>query len=66
MLIWSSSVYARAKKEKEKLEAAIKTDKTLLEQTLAQSLMNLKLQRPDLFTLSGIEQIALILKAILK
>lgn len=32
------------KKEKEKLEAAIKTGKTLLEQTLAQSLMNLKLQ----------------------
>lgn len=54
------------KKEKEKLEGAIATDKYLLEQTLAQALINLKLQRPDLFILSGPEQIAMLLKVILK
>lgn len=54
------------KTEKERLEAAIATDKTCLEQTLAQALINLKIQRPDLFTLSGPEQIAMLLKVILK
>jgi hypothetical protein len=41
------------RKERVRLEAAIATDKTRLEETLAQALMNLKIQRPDLFTLSG-------------
>ena len=54
------------KNEKAKFEVAITTDKTLLEETLARVLMNLKLQRPDLFTLSGPEQIAMLLKVILR
>jgi hypothetical protein len=54
------------RKEKQKLEGIIAWDKLLLEQTLAQALVNLKLQRPDLFTLSGPEQIAMLLKAILR
>lgn len=54
------------KKEKEKLEAIINADKTLLQETLAQALMNLKQQRPDLFTLSGPEQIGMLLKLFLK
>lgn len=53
-------------KEKEKLEGAITTDKFLLEQTLSQALVNLKRYRPDLFTLSGPEQIAMLLKVFLK
>ena len=52
--------------EKVRLGAAIATDKVRLEETLAQALMNLKIQRPDLFTLSGPEQIAILLKVILK
>lgn len=54
------------KKEKQKLEAIIYMDKIHLENALAQALMNLKIQRPDLFTLSGPEQIAMPLKVILK
>jgi len=54
------------KKEKQKLEAIIYMDRILLENALAQGLMNLKQQRPDLFTLSGPEQIAMLLKMILK
>ena len=54
------------KTEKERLEAAIRTDKGLLQETLTQGLMNLKQQRTDLFTLSGPEQIAMLLKAFLK
>jgi len=54
------------KKEKEKLESIITADKVLLEGTLAQGLTNLKQRRPDLFTLSGPEQIGMILRAILK
>ena len=52
--------------EKERFEAAIRTDKILLQETLAQGLMNLKRQRPDLFTLSGPEQLARFLKVLLK
>ena len=52
--------------EKERFDAAIKTDKALLQGTLAQGLMNLKQQRPDLFTLSGPEQITMLLKVLLK
>lgn len=53
-------------KEKARLGAAIAMDKVHLEETLAQALMNLKMQRPDLFTLSGPEQIGMLLKAFLK
>jgi IS30 family transposase len=45
------------RKEKEKLEANINVDKTQLYGVLAQALMNLKLQRPDLFILTGQDQI---------
>ncbi|MGA2768176.1 MAG: hypothetical protein ABSF24_07675 [Candidatus Bathyarchaeia archaeon] len=54
------------RKERARLEAAIATDKARLEETLAQALKNLKIQRPDLFTLSGPEQIAMLLKVFLK
>jgi hypothetical protein len=54
------------KKEKQKLEAIVYMDRILLENALAQGLMNLKQQRPDLFTLSGPEQIAMLLKVFLK
>jgi IS30 family transposase len=53
-------------KEKQKLEAIIYMDRTRLENALAQGLVNLKQQRPDLFTLSGPEQIAMLLKVILR
>ena len=52
--------------EKEKLEAAITSARSCLQETLAQRLTNLKWQRPDLFTLSGPEQIAMLLKVFLK
>jgi IS30 family transposase len=54
------------KTEKEKLEAAITSARSCLQETLAQRLINLKWQRPDLFTLSGPEQIAMLLKAFLE
>ena len=58
------------KKEKERLEAVIRADKAfdkaLVQETLSQALMNLKQQRPDLFTLSGPEQMAMLLKVFLK
>jgi uncharacterized protein YdcH (DUF465 family) len=54
------------RKEKGRLGAAIATDKASLEEILAQALINLKIQRPDLFTLSGPEQIGMLLKAFLK
>ena len=47
---------AAIKKEKEKLEATINADKTLLQGVLAQALMNLKLQRPNLFYLTDQDQ----------
>jgi len=50
------------KKEKEKLETIIKSDKTLLYQTLIQALTNLKQQRPDLFILTGQEQLGMLAK----
>ena len=45
------------RKEKEKIKAMINTDKILLQNILAQSLMNLKQQRPDLFVLTGQDQL---------
>jgi hypothetical protein len=59
-------VYAVNDLKKEKLEEAIKTDRTLIEQILTQILIKLKVQRPDLFVLSCPEQIAMLLKLILK
>jgi hypothetical protein len=53
-------------KEKARLEATIATDKVRLEETLAQALINLRIQRPDLFTLSGPKQIAMMLKTFLR
>src|SRR5271157_312575 len=46
--------------EKAKLEAAIATDKIRVEETLSRGLIDLKIQRPDLFTLSGPEQIGIL------
>jgi predicted transcriptional regulator len=54
------------KKEKEKLEGTINSDKILLEQALAQGLMNLKQYRPDLFTISDQEQIVRLAATFLK
>ena len=53
------------RKEKEKLEVAINVDRTRLYDVLAQALVNLKLQRPDLFTLTGQDQIALLARLFL-
>lgn len=44
------------KKEKEKLEAIINSNKSQLQGVLAQALVNLKQQRPDLFFLTGQDQ----------
>ena len=52
--------------KKQTLEAAIKTDKILLEQTLTKALINLKLQKPELFYMTGAEQIASIVSLIVK
>jgi len=43
--------------EKEKLEATINMDKVQLYEVLAQALVNLKQQKPDLFMLTGQDQI---------
>ena len=53
------------KKKKQNLEAAIKTDKFILEQTLAKALLNLKQQRPELFYMTQQDQIASIVKLFL-
>ena len=45
------------RREKEKLEATINVDKIQLYGVLAQALMNLKQQKPDLFILTGQDQI---------
>ena len=60
-----STEVAGLRKEKEKLEASINTDKSLLQGVLAQALMNLKQQRPDLFILTGQDQIASLARLIL-
>jgi hypothetical protein len=54
------------KAEKHRLEASIAAARNFPQEGLAQKLIALKLKRPDLFALSGIEQIAIIVKAILK
>ncbi|MFC1487070.1 hypothetical protein ACFLRN_05210 [Thermoproteota archaeon] len=45
------------RKEKEKLETIIESNKSELYGVLAQALINLKRQRPDLFILTGQDQI---------
>lgn len=50
------------KAEKEKLESIISLDKILLQSALTQALTNLKQQRPDLFILSGQEQLVMLAK----
>ncbi|MGD8505721.1 MAG: hypothetical protein PVF15_03550 [Candidatus Bathyarchaeota archaeon] len=45
------------KKVREKLKGTINVDKFLLQGVLAQALTNLKQKRPDLFTLTGQDQI---------
>jgi DNA-binding CsgD family transcriptional regulator len=52
--------------EKERLEAAILANRALLQETLAQKLIVLKIQRPDLFTISDQEQIAKLVGEFLK
>lgn len=54
------------KTEKERLEAAIIAAKNCPQEALAQRLISLKLQRPELFTLSGPEQLAMLLGVFLK
>ena len=53
------------KKEREKLEATINVDKTQLYGVLAQTLTNLKQQRPDLFNLTGQDQIVSLARLLL-
>jgi transposase len=54
------------KKEKQKLESVINSDKSLLQTVLAQGLMNLKQQKPDLFTITGEEQMTRLVAQFLK
>jgi hypothetical protein len=54
------------RKEKQKLETIINIDKIAIQQTLSQALTNLKVQRPDLFTISREEQIARLLGEFLR
>jgi hypothetical protein len=56
---------AGLKKEKEKLEASINTDKILLHGVLAKALMNLKQRRPDLFYLTGQDQLVSLVRLFL-
>jgi len=51
---------------KNNLELIINMDKILLQNTLSQSLMNLKSQRPDLFTLSPQQLITYLIVEIMK
>ena len=52
------------RKEKEKLEATINMDKIQLFGVLAQALVNLKQQRPDLFILTGQDQMVSLVRLI--
>lgn len=54
------------RKETQKLETIINIDKIAIQQTLSQALTNLKVQRPDLFTISREEQIARLLGEFLR
>jgi IS30 family transposase len=53
------------RKEMQKLEGIIALDKLILEQTLCRALVDLKQQRPDLFTISDQEKIAKLVGQIL-
>jgi ParB-like chromosome segregation protein Spo0J len=50
------------KKKKQKLEATINMDKIQLYGVLAQALVNLKQQRPDLFILTGQDQMVSLIR----
>lgn len=52
-------------KEKEKLGSTIVLDKILLHQTLSQALANLKQQKPDLFYLTGQDQLVSLVRLFL-
>jgi hypothetical protein len=52
--------------KKQTIEVAIKTDRILLEQTLAKALIVLKQQKPEIFYMTGAEQTALIVGLIIK
>ena len=53
------------RKEKEKLEAIINSDKSELQGVLAQALFNLKQKRPDLFILTGQDQMVSLVRLFL-
>ena len=53
-------------KEKKTLEEALRTDEVLLEQTLVKALINLKLQKPELFYMNTQDQISSIVSLIIK
>ena len=55
----------RLKNEKEKLEATINANKSELYRVLAQALVNLKQQRPDLFILTGQDQMVSLVRLFL-
>jgi len=50
------------RKKKEKLESIIYFDKNLLQKTLSQALVHLKQKKPDLFILTGQDQIVSIIR----
>jgi IS30 family transposase len=56
----------KLKAERDKLELIINVDRKLLHNTLAQALTNLKMQRPELFILSGQEQMVALIGEFLK
>ena len=51
--------------EKGKLEAVIKTNKIQLQGVLSQALVNLKQQRPELFILTGQDQLVSLIRLFL-
>lgn len=56
----------RLKKEKEKFEDLINVNKSELYQVLVQALVNLKQQRPDLFYITGQDQIVSLIQFFLR
>ncbi len=57
---------AGLRNEKEKLEAIINSDKNELQGVLAQALMKLKQQRPDLFIITGQDQLVSLVRLFLR
>ena len=52
--------------KKENLESIIFLDNILLQQKLSQALVNLKQKRPDLFTLTGQDQIISLIRLFMR